>query len=81
MADQANVSAPPVGPASNPQEILAALKKFADARGVKPGDLVVGYGYDENLMPKDHPLTRDDMIRYFPTIRYTSSMFPDAVRS
>jgi predicted amidohydrolase YtcJ len=66
MADQANVSAPPVGPASNPQEIVAALKKFADARGAKPDDLVVGYGYDENLMPKGHPLTRDDIDAVFP---------------
>ncbi len=66
MADQANVSAPPVGPASNPQEIVAELKKFADAKGVKPGELVVGYGYDENLMPKDHPLTRDDLDALFP---------------
>src|SRR5208283_304213 len=66
MADQANVSAPPVGPASNPQQIVAELKKFAGARGIHPGELVVGYGYDENLMPKGHPLTRDDMDAVFP---------------
>ncbi len=59
MSTQANVSAPPVGPASTPGEIVAELKKHVAAKGIKPGELVMGYGYDENLMPEGHPLTRD----------------------
>lgn len=66
MKDQANVSAPPVGPASTPEEIVATLKAFADARGTQPGQLVMGYGYDENLMPPGRPLTRDDIDKVFP---------------
>jgi predicted amidohydrolase YtcJ len=66
MADQANVSAPPAGPANNAEEIVAELKKFAEARKVKPGELIVGYGYDENMMAKGHPLTRDDLDPAFP---------------
>jgi predicted amidohydrolase YtcJ len=66
MATQANVSAPAVGPARNPEEIVAELKKFAEARGTKPGEVVMGYGYDENLMPEGHPLTRDDLDPAFP---------------
>ena len=66
MADQANVSAPPAGPANNAQEIVAELKKFAEARKVKPGELIVGFGYDENMMAKGHPLTRDDLDPAFP---------------
>ena len=66
MADQANISAPPAGPANNTQEIVAELKKFADTRKVQPGELIVGYGYDENMMPKGHPLTRDDLDPAFP---------------
>ena len=66
MADQANTSAPPVGTARNPKEIAAVMKKFADARKIKPGELVVGYGYDENLMPGGKPLTRDDLDAVFP---------------
>ena len=66
MADQANASAPPVGTARNPKEIAAVMKKFADARKIKPGELVVGYGYDENLMPGGKALTRDDLDAVFP---------------
>ena len=66
IANQANVSAPPVGPARTPAEIVAALKQFAQARRTKPGDFVMGYGYDENLMPEGHPLTRDDLDPAFP---------------
>jgi predicted amidohydrolase YtcJ len=66
MADRVNVSAPPVGPASNPDEIVAELKKAAAAKGLKPGELLLGWGYDENLMPKGTELTRDQLDAAFP---------------
>jgi predicted amidohydrolase YtcJ len=66
MADRVNVSAPPVGPASNPDEIVAELKKAAAAKGLKPGELLLGWGYDENLMPKGTELTRDLLDKAFP---------------
>ena len=66
IADRINVSAPPVGPASNPGEIIAALKVGAKAKGLKPGELFLGYGYDENLMPKGDPLSRDALDEAFP---------------
>ena len=66
MESQANVSSPPVGPAKNPKEIVAELKKFAEAKNVKPGDIVMGYGYDENLMPEGQTLSRDDLDPAFP---------------
>ena len=66
MADRVNVSAPPVGPASNPDEIIAELKKAAAAKGLKPGELLLGWGYDENLMPKGTELTRDQLDAAFP---------------
>src|SRR5277367_1741375 len=50
IADRVNVSAPPVGPAANPVAIIAALQAAAKARGLKAGELLLGYGYDENLM-------------------------------
>ena len=43
MADRANVSAPPVGPASNPDEIVATLQSVAKSRQLKPGELLLGY--------------------------------------
>ena len=66
MADRVNVSAPPVGPASNPDQIVAALKAAATAKGLKPGELLLGWGYDENLMPKGQPLSRDILDKAFP---------------
>lgn len=66
MADRVNVSAPPVGPASNPQEIVAELQKAAAAKGLKPGELLLGWGYDENLMPKGTALSREILDEAFP---------------
>jgi predicted amidohydrolase YtcJ len=66
MADRVNVSAPPVGPASNPDEIVTELRQAATAKGLKPGELLLGWGYDENLMPKGTELTRDLLDTAFP---------------
>jgi len=66
MEDQANVSAPPVGPASTAAAIVSELQQFAKARSKQPGDIIMGYGYDENMLPADHPLTRDDLDPAFP---------------
>jgi predicted amidohydrolase YtcJ len=66
MADRVNISAPPVGPASNPDQIVATLQAAAEAKGLKPGELLLGWGYDENLMPKGNPLSRDILDKAFP---------------
>lgn len=66
MEDQANVTAPPVGPASTAAEIVAELQRFAKAKSKQPGDFILGYGYDDNMLPADHPLTRDDLDPVFP---------------
>lgn len=66
MADRVNVSAPPVGPANNPDQIIAALQAGAKAKNLKPGELLLGWGYDENLMPPDNPLSRDALDKAFP---------------
>ena len=66
IADRINVSAPPVGPANNPTEIIAALQAGAKTKGLKAGELLLGYGYDENLMPTGEPLSRDALDKAFP---------------
>jgi predicted amidohydrolase YtcJ len=66
MADRVNVSAPPVGPAANPDQIVATLQAAAKAKGLKPGELLLGWGYDENLMPKGQLLSRDILDKAFP---------------
>ena len=66
IADRIDVSAPPVGPANNPTEIVAELKAGAQVKGLKAGELLLGYGYDENLMPSGEPLSRDVLDKAFP---------------
>lgn len=66
MSTQANVSAPPVGPANNPEEIVAELVRFSDGQPRGTDQLIIGYGYDENLMPAGHALTRFDLDKSFP---------------
>jgi predicted amidohydrolase YtcJ len=64
MADRVNVSAPPVGTAKNPAEIAALLSNYAKSK--ESGELIIGYGYDENLMPKGQHLTREMLDKALP---------------
>lgn len=66
MSTQANVSSPPVGPATNPDEIVAELVRFNKGQARGADQLFIGYGYDENLMPEGHTLTRFDLDAGFP---------------
>jgi predicted amidohydrolase YtcJ len=66
MAARVNVSAPPVGPATNPEQIVATLQAAAAKKGLKPGELLLGWGYDENLMPAGSLLSRDALDVAFP---------------
>jgi predicted amidohydrolase YtcJ len=66
MSSQANVSAPPVGPATSPDEIVAELVRFNDGNARGADQLFIGYGYDENLMPDGQSLTRYDLDKEFP---------------
>ena len=66
LSDRINVSAPPVGPASNPDQIVAELKKGAEQKKLKPGELLVGWGYDDNLMPEGQVLSRAILDKAFP---------------
>lgn len=45
---------------------MAALQAGARATGLKPGDLLMAWGYDENLMPKGNPLSREALDTAFP---------------
>lgn len=66
LADRVNVSAPPVGTAANPQAIVDLLKKVAIDKKLPPGELLLGWGYDENLMPEGQVLSRDLLDAAFP---------------
>jgi predicted amidohydrolase YtcJ len=61
MTVQANCSPPPVGNAKDPEGIIAALKELKTRRNIPAGELIIGYGYDENQMPNGRFLNRDDL--------------------
>ena len=66
VANQAKVYAPPAGPGKDVESIVAALKQFADERNIPKGELIIGYGYDDNVMPSGRLLNRDDLDKAFP---------------
>jgi predicted amidohydrolase YtcJ len=66
VANQCKLYAPPSGPAKDVESIIAALKQFADERKIPKGEEIIGYGYDENVMPGGKLLNRDDLDKAFP---------------
>ena len=55
-----------MGEARDADEVIATLQAFAKAQGIKPGELIVGSGYDDNLMPPGRLLSRDLLDKSFP---------------
>jgi predicted amidohydrolase YtcJ len=66
VANQCRLYAPPAGPGKDVPSILAALKICAAERGLKKGELLIGYGYDDTVMPGDRLLNRGDLDEAFP---------------
>ncbi len=66
VADWANVSLPPVGPVRSIPDILAVLAKQAARQKAKPGDWIVGYGYDSIGLAEKRDVNRRDLDAAFP---------------
>jgi len=66
VANQCILYAPPSGPGKDVESIVDALQKFADERKIPKGEMIMGYGYDENVMPDGKLLNRDDLDKAFP---------------
>ncbi len=66
VANQCKLYAPPSGPGKDVPTIIAELKKFAKERKIPKGQLIMGYGYDDTVMPNGRLLNRDDLDRAFP---------------
>jgi predicted amidohydrolase YtcJ len=66
VANQCKLYAPPSGPAKDVESIVAELKRFAEERKIPKGEEIIGYGYDENVMPNGKLLNRDDLDKVFP---------------
>ena len=59
--DFANVSSPPVGPATDIAALKKVLANHITQKQLKPGEWVIGYGYDDSLLAEKRHPTRDDL--------------------
>ncbi len=66
LASWANVSAPPAGEVKTFADLIATLKAYKERLGLKPGEWLMGYGYDITAMDETRDLTRDDLDPHFP---------------
>ena len=66
VANQCKLYAPPSGPGKDVPSIIAELKKFAAERKIPKGEMIMGYGYDDTVMPDGRLLNRDDLDAAFP---------------
>lgn len=58
---QVDLSSPPIGSIKNMAELIAALKRKADA--TPAGEWIVGWGYDDTLLAEKRHPTRADLDR------------------
>lgn len=66
VANQCKLYAPPSGPGKDVPSIIAELKKYVMDRKLPKGELIMGYGYDDTVMPAGRLLNRDDLDAAFP---------------
>jgi predicted amidohydrolase YtcJ len=66
VANQCKLYAPPSGPGKDVPSIIAELKKYAAERKIPEGEIIMGYGYDDTVMPGGRLLNRDDLDAAFP---------------
>lgn len=66
MSSQANCSPSPVGEANDVEGIIKALTNLKAEKDIPDNDLIIGYGYDDTVMPEGKLLNRDDLDAAFP---------------
>ena len=66
VANQCKLYAPPSGPGKDVPSLIAELKKYAANRNIPTGEMIMGYGYDDTVMPDGRLLNRDDLDAAFP---------------
>lgn len=66
MSTQANCSPSPVGEADDVAGVVKALQNLKTEKNIPDGELIMGYGYDDTVMPEGKLLNRDDLDEAFP---------------
>lgn len=62
----ANVQGVPAGPVTAVDDIVAVLQAHVRKLGLKPGEWIIGYGYDRSSLAERRELTVDDLDPFFP---------------
>jgi predicted amidohydrolase YtcJ len=57
----ANLSPPPVGPVGSLADLKQALREYKESKDLKPGDWIMGMGYDDTAMTEQRHPTREDL--------------------
>lgn len=57
----ANIAAPPVGPVNDIAGLQTELRQYIREKALKPGEWVVGQGYDDSLIAENRHPNRDDL--------------------
>ena len=63
---QALCASPPAGPCTSVADVIAQLKKLHIQRAIGPGQFVIGYGYDPDLLAEKRPPTKQELDAAFP---------------
>lgn len=66
VANQCKLYAPPSGVGKDVPSIIAELKRYAAERKIPKGEMIMGYGYDDTVMPDGRLLNRGDLDEAFP---------------
>ena len=57
----ANIASKPVGPVNTIENIQSELREFINKENLKPGEWVIGMGYDDSLLREQRHPTRKDL--------------------
>ena len=66
MSTQANCSPSPVGEADDVAGVIKSLAYLKTEKNIPDGKLMMGYGYDDTVMPEGELLNRDALDEAFP---------------
>jgi predicted amidohydrolase YtcJ len=59
-------ASPPAGPCTSVAEVIKQLQDLQERRQIPPGDFVVGYGYDPDLLAEKRPPSKQELDAAFP---------------
>lgn len=66
MITQVNVASPPMGTVSDIASMIKKLQDFKAEKGIKDGEWIVGWGYDQDLLAEKRHITKLDLDKAFP---------------